>query len=137
MLSPVAIALTRQDVARYAAASGDSNPIHLDAQAAREAGLPGVVAHGMLTMGQAIRPLIEWAGGDPGAIREYTVRFGRPVVVPAQGAAELTVTGRAAAVTDGAVTVNLTVTVDGEKVLGKAQAKVVRSSPPEPARGSG
>jgi acyl dehydratase len=120
----VTIALTRQDIARYAAASGDSNPIHLDDRAAEDAGLPGVIAHGMLTMGLAAQALVGWAGGDPGAVREYAVRFARPVPVPADGGVELQVTGRVAETRPDGIVLNLTVTLDGQKVLGKAQAKL-------------
>jgi acyl dehydratase len=120
-IGPFVIVLTREDLVRYAAASGDSNPIHLDESAARAAGLPGVIAHGMLTMGQVVQPLVDWAGGDPGAVVDYSARFGRPVPVPADGAAELTVTGQVTSVAPGRAVVNLTVALDGQKVLGKAQ----------------
>ncbi|MDR1441904.1 MAG: MaoC family dehydratase N-terminal domain-containing protein [Bifidobacteriaceae bacterium] len=123
-IGAVSFVLTRADLRRYATASGDHNPIHLDEEAAKAAGLPGVIAHGMLTMGQVIWPLVEWAGGDPGAIREYTVRFARPVVVPADGGAELTVEGQVTAVAGSRVTVALAVTASGQKVLGKAQAVI-------------
>src|SRR5205085_345453 len=73
------------------------NPIHWNERVATEVGLPGVIAHGMLTMGLAARAVSAWAG-DPGALVEYTVRFGRPVVVPDDGTgAEVTVRGRVAA----------------------------------------
>lgn len=71
----------RQDLVRYAAASGDLNTIHWDERAAAEAGLPDVVAHGMLTMGIAARALTRWTG-DPGSVVSYSARFARPVVVP-------------------------------------------------------
>ena len=51
-------------------------------------GLPGVIAHGMFTMAQAIRVVTDWAG-DPGALLDYRVRFTRPVVVPPSGWAEI------------------------------------------------
>ncbi|MDR2564510.1 MAG: MaoC family dehydratase N-terminal domain-containing protein [Bifidobacteriaceae bacterium] len=123
-IGPVAVALTRADLARYAQASGDRNPIHLDEQAANAVGLPGVIAHGMLTMGRAIQPVVEWAGGDPAAVERYAVRFARPVPVPAEGTADLAVAGEVVAVEAGTATVNLVVTLAGQKVLGKAQATV-------------
>ncbi|GAB4080559.1 MaoC family dehydratase [Modestobacter muralis] len=117
--------VTRADLVRYAGASGDLNVIHWNERVAREVGLPGVIAHGMLTAGLAARAVTAWAG-DPGAVVEYSVRFSRPVVVPddADGA-ELTVRGRVAALLeDGRVRVDLTVTSGGEKVLSLARAVV-------------
>jgi acyl dehydratase len=116
--------VTRADLVRYAGASGDFNPIHWNERVATEVGLPGVIAHGMLTMGLAARAVSAWAG-DPGALVEYTVRFGRPVVVPDDGTgAEITVRGRVAALDAGRARVDLTVTSAGEKVLSLARAVV-------------
>jgi len=120
--------VTRADLVRYAGASGDFNVIHWNDRVAREVGLPGVIAHGMLTAGLAARAVTSWAG-DPGAVVEYQVRFSRPVVVPDDDeGAELTVRGRVAAVgEDGRVRVDLTVTSGGEKVLSLARAFVALS----------
>jgi acyl dehydratase len=120
--------VTRADLVRYAGASGDFNVIHWNERVAREVGLPGVIAHGMLTAGIAARAVTGWVG-DPGAVVDYQVRFSRPVVVPDDGAgAELTVRGRVAAVgEDGRVRVDLTVTSGGEKVLSLARAFVALS----------
>jgi len=117
--------VTRADLVRYAGASGDFNPIHWNERVATAVGLPGVIAHGMLTMGLAARAVTAWAG-DPGALVEYTVRFGRPVVVPDDDeGAEVTVRGRVAALLDGnRARVDLTVTSAGEKVLSLARAVV-------------
>ena len=117
--------VTRADLVRYAGASGDLNPIHWSDRVATGVGLPGVIAHGMLTMGLAARAVTDWAG-DPAAVVEYQVRFGRPVVVPDDDAgAEVTVRGRVGAVLDGGrVRVDLTVTSGGEKVLSLARATV-------------
>ncbi|HXF35874.1 MAG TPA: MaoC/PaaZ C-terminal domain-containing protein [Actinomycetota bacterium] len=60
---PLARTLGREDLVRYAEASGDRNPLHLDDEAARRAGFPGVIAHGMLTMGHLATCLTRWAGG--------------------------------------------------------------------------
>ncbi len=117
--------VTRADLVRYAGASGDLNPIHWSDRVATSVGLPGVIAHGMLTMGLAARTVTDWAG-DPGAVLEYQVRFGRPVVVPDDDTgAEVTVRGKVGAVLDGGrVRVDLTVTSGGEKVLSLARATV-------------
>ena len=117
--------ITRADLVRYAGASGDFNPIHWSDRVAGSVGLPGVIAHGMLTMGVAARAVTEWTG-DPAALVEYQVRFGRPVVVPDDDAgAELTVRGTVGSVLeDGRVRVDLTVTSGGEKVLSLARAVV-------------
>ena len=118
-------AVTRADLVRYAGASGDFNPIHWNERVATEVGLPGVIAHGMLTMALAARAVTAWAG-DPGALVEYHVRFGRPVVVPDDGTgARVTVRGKVGALgEDGRVRVDLTVTSGGEKVLSLARATV-------------
>jgi acyl dehydratase len=120
--------VTRADLVRYAGASGDTNPIHWSDRIATAAGLPGVIAHGMLTMALAGRLLTEWTE-DPGAVVEYGVRFTRPVVVPDDDAGvTLTVSG---VVTekreDGLLGVELTATVGDEKVLSQVRA-VVRAS---------
>jgi acyl dehydratase len=117
--------VTRADLVRYAGASGDFNPIHWNERVATEVGLPGVIAHGMFTMALASRVVTEWAG-DPGALVEYHVRFGRPVLVPDDDAgAEVTVRGKVGALLeDGRARVDLTVTADGEKVLSLARATV-------------
>ena len=117
--------ITRADLVRYAGASGDFNPIHWNERVATGVGLPGVIAHGMLTMALAARAVTAWTG-DAGALVEYTVRFGRPVVVPDdEDGAEVTVRGRVAALLDdGRVRLDLTVTSGGEKVLSLARAIV-------------
>jgi acyl dehydratase len=80
-LPGLTVRITRADLIRYAGASGDFNPIHWSDRAAREAGLPDVIAHGMLTMALANRLVTSWVG-DPGAVVECAVRFTRPVIVP-------------------------------------------------------
>ncbi len=119
------VRVTRADLVRYAGASGDFNPIHWNDRIATSVGLPGVIAHGMFTMALAGRAVTAWTG-DPAALLEYQVRFGRPVVVPDDDTgAELTVRGTVGAVLeDGRVRVDLTVTSGGEKVLSLARATV-------------
>jgi acyl dehydratase len=117
--------VTRADLVRYAGASGDFNPIHWNERVATSVGLPDVIAHGMFTMALAGRAVTDWTG-DPAALVEYNVRFGRPVVVPDDDrGAEVTVTGKVGAVLDdGRFRIDLTVTSDGEKVLSLARAIV-------------
>jgi acyl dehydratase len=70
--------VTRPDVAAYAEAGGDRNPLHLDDDVARAAGFPGIVAHGMFTMGHLASCLSRWAGG-PDRIRRLGAQFRAPV----------------------------------------------------------
>jgi acyl dehydratase len=70
--------VTRADVRAYADASGDQNPLHLSDEAARAAGFPGVVAHGMFTMGHLATCLVAWAG-DTSALARMRVQFRAPV----------------------------------------------------------
>lgn len=132
MLGPVTFHLDRAQLVRYAGASGDFNPIHWNARIATEVGLPDVIAHGMLTMALVGRLVTDWIG-DPAAVLDFEVRFTRPVVVADPDGADLTVSGTVAEVTrpddgphDGPATarIDLTATVDGRKVLGKARAVV-------------
>jgi acyl dehydratase len=116
-------ALSRDSLVRYAGASGDFNPIHYRDDVAASVGLPGVLAHGMLTMGLAIQPVVDWIG-DSGKVLDYTVRFTRPVVVDPESGATLTVVAKVGAIEDGVARIDLTVTFNGETVLGKAQARV-------------
>jgi acyl dehydratase len=115
--------LSRESLVRYAGASGDFNPIHYRDDVAAEVGLPGVLAHGMLTMGLAVETLVPWLG-DSGRILEYGVRFTRPVVVDATEGADVSVTAKVGAITDDAVRIDLTVKHGDTTVLGKAQVQV-------------
>ncbi len=117
--------VTRADLVRYAGASGDFNPIHWNQRVATSVGLPDVIAHGMFTMALAGRAVTDWTA-DPGALVEYHVRFGRPVVVPDDDAgAEVTVRGKVGALLDdGRARIDLTVTAGEEKVLSLARAIV-------------
>jgi len=115
--------ITRADLVGYAGASTDFNVIHWNERAARAVGLPDVIAHGMLTMGLAVRLVTDWVG-DPGALIEYGVRFTRPVVVPDDDTgAELVVAAKVAEkLPDRRVRVDLTATSGGERVLAMSRA---------------
>lgn len=119
------VEVDRARLVRYAGASGDFNPIHWNDAFAAEVGLPGVIAHGMFTMGAAVALVEDWAG-DPGAVVDYQTRFTRPVPVPNPGVATLEVTGTVGVVDAdaGTVRIDLTVTFEGARVLGKTQAVV-------------
>jgi acyl dehydratase len=79
---------TRDSLVRYAGASGDFNPIHYRDDIAQQVGLPGVLAHGMLTMGAAVSPLFDELGVT---VLDYSVRFSKPVPVDADSGADLNV----------------------------------------------
>lgn len=132
------IPVTRADLVAYAGASGDFNPIHWNERFASAVGLPGVIAHGMFTMGVAVQVVTDWVG-DAGAIVDYQTRFSKPVPVPdAEGEGSpdsggniISVAGKIGALDEEnrTVRVDLTVTApDAEgkeqKVLMKAQALV-------------
>jgi acyl dehydratase len=116
--------IERETLVRYAGASGDFNPIHYRDDVAQQVGLPGVLAHGMLTMGLAVQPVVDRFG--VAAIREYGVRFTKPVPVPATGNVVLDVTAKVGKVDEeaGTLRVDLTASVDGTVVLGRAQVVV-------------
>ena len=117
---------TRADLVRYAGASTDFNPIHYNDRLARAIGLPGVVVHGMWTMGAALRIVTDWVG-DPSKVVSYFVRFVAPVAVPDddQGTT-VRVCAKISAVSDDLITIAIEATHDDDKVLGAAKAEVRR-----------
>ncbi|GIE86581.1 MaoC family dehydratase [Actinoplanes regularis] len=125
VLEPQTFRITRADLVRYAGASGDFNPIHWSERTATGVGLPGVIAHGMFTMALVGRAATAWAGaGD--AVKEFSVRFSRPVPVPdTDEGTEVIVTAAVKEVTEnGDTRLALTATCNGDKVLSLAQALV-------------
>jgi len=115
--------LTRESLVRYAAASGDFNPIHYRDDVAAAVGLPGVLAHGMLTMGLAIATIESWVG-DTGRILDYGVRFTKPVVVDPVSGADVSIVAKVGAVDEESARIDLTVSFEGTTVLVKAQVRV-------------
>ena len=117
--------LTRDSLVRYAGASGDFNSIHYRDDIAAQVGLPGVLAHGMLTMGAAVQVAVDWVG-NAGAIVDYQVRFTKPVVVDPVDGAVLVVTGKVGEIDaeNKVVRIDLEAVFADTKVLGKAQARV-------------
>jgi acyl dehydratase len=123
-LPPLTLTFTRAELVRYAGAAGDFNPIHYSDRFASQLGLPGVVAHGMLTMGAALRVVTDWVG-NPGLVRSYFARFTRPVVVPDDDhGAAVTFTATVATIDDARVTFTIEAVCEGVKVLGAARAEV-------------
>lgn len=118
------VQLTRPDVVRYSGASTDFNPIHFSDRHAQAIGLDGVVAHGMWTMGTALRVVTDWCQ-DPARITAYSVRFTRPVKVPDTDAGvEVHFKGTVTKVADGVATVAIEAVCGDDKVLGAAKAEV-------------
>lgn len=117
------IHLTRESLVRYAGASGDFNPIHYRDDVAASVGLPGVLAHGMLTMGLASSVVV--AALEPGTrVTDYGVRFTKPVIVDPDNGADVSVLAKVGAVDDVSARIDLTVKFDDATVLVKAQLRV-------------
>ena len=104
---------------RYAGASGDFNPIHIDDDFARQVGLPGRILHGLYTMAQVARAQTEAAGG-PHALKRLTVTF-RGMGLPER---EITVTGTVDEVRDGIAVVHAVAEQDGRAIIRNAEAEL-------------
>ena len=107
----------------YADASGDQNPIHQNEEFAVSVGLPNVIAHGMLTMALVGKYVSDFAGGA-GQVLEFGARFTKPVIVPAGEKVDLTVSATVSEIVDGKISLTLSATSAGVKVLGMAKAVV-------------
>ncbi|BDQ00836.1 MaoC family dehydratase [Aquiluna sp. KACHI24] len=116
---------SRDSLVRYAGASGDFNTIHYRDDIAQAVGLPGVLAHGMLTMGVSVQPVVSWLG-DAGKVLDYGVRFTKPVVVPPYGYALVKVSATVAQLDaeNRKARLDLTTSFEENNVLGKAQVWV-------------
>jgi acyl dehydratase len=116
---------SRDSLVRYAGASGDFNAIHYRDDVAQAVGLPGVLAHGMLTMGAAVQTVVDFLG-DSGRVIDYQVRFTKPVLVDADKGATLVVNATVVEIDDAAkqARIDLSATCEGVVVLGKAQVRV-------------
>jgi len=104
---------------RYAGASGDFNPIHVDDEFAREVGLPGKILHGLWTMAQVARAQTEAAGG-PHALKRLSVTF-RGMGLPER---EITVTGKVDRVEDGVAIVHAVAEQEGRAIIRNAEAEI-------------
>ncbi|OBA93794.1 fused (3R)-hydroxyacyl-ACP dehydratase subunits HadA/HadB [Mycolicibacterium fortuitum] len=117
--------LSRGDLVNYAGVAGDANPIHWDEDIAKLAGLPDVIAHGMLTMGLGAGFASTWTG-DPGAVTRYAVRLSQPAVVSAKEGADIEFSGRIKSLdpeTRSGVIV-IAAKSDGRKIFGLATMNV-------------
>ncbi|MGW4767824.1 fused (3R)-hydroxyacyl-ACP dehydratase subunits HadA/HadB [Nocardia sp. NPDC004278] len=124
-LPPRTVRLTRGDLVNYAGVSGDANPIHWSDEVVKLVGLDNVVAHGMLTMGLGGGFVTSWLG-DPGAVKEYNVRFTSPVYVGSEEPAEVEFTGKVKSVDPETRTavVAIVAKAAGKKIFGRATATV-------------
>jgi acyl dehydratase len=105
---------------RYAGASGDFNPIHIDQEFAREVGLPSNILHGLYSMAQVARACTEAAGGDPRSLRRLSVQF-RGMGFPEQA---ITVAGQERESRDGTVILDLHAEQGGKKIIKNAEAEL-------------
>ncbi len=105
---------------RYAEASGDPNPIHIDEDFAKQAGLPGCILHGLWTMAQVARANNAAAGGDPRALKGLKVQF-RGMGFPQQ---EVTVTGTVKEADGGKVVVDTVAEQNGNQIIRNAEAEL-------------
>ena len=115
--------INRQMLKDYADASGDHNPIHQNEEFAISVGLPNVIAHGMLTMALVGKYVSDFAEGSAHVL-EYGARFVKPVIVPAGEDVDLTVSATVSEIADGKISLTLSATSAGVKVLGMAKAVV-------------
>ena len=113
--------IDRELLVRYANASGDQNPIHQSEEFAKSVGLPDVIAHGMLTMALVGKFATDWVG-NPEAMKEFSLRFTKPVIVPAGARVDLTVSAEVTEVSADRISLDLRATSAGVKVIGMAKA---------------
>jgi len=104
---------------RYAGASGDYNPIHIDEEFARQVGLPSRILHGLWTMSQVARAQTEAAGG-PQALKRLSVQF-RGMGLPER---EITVTSTVREMGDGVAKVDTVAEQDGKQIIRNAEAEL-------------
>ena len=120
MLPALKVTPDRLLTVRYAGASGDFNPIHIDEELAQQVGLPGRILHGLWTMAQVARAQTEAAGAGPEALVRLSVQFrgmGRPEE-------ELTVTSRVREVRDGVAVVDAQAVQGGKRIIRNAEAEL-------------
>ena len=118
-IEPLKITPDKYLTIRYAGASGDFNPIHVDEEFARQVGLPGKILHGLYSMAQVARAQTD-AGGGPQALRRLSVQF-RGMGLPEH---ELTVTGTVREVSDGVAVVETSCEQNGKLIIRNGEARV-------------
>jgi acyl dehydratase len=118
-IEPLKVTPDKYLTIRYAGASGDFNPIHVDEDFARAVGLPGKILHGLYSMAQVARAQTD-AGGGPASLRRLQVQF-RGMGVPEQ---ELMVTGTVREVNDGVAVVEAHCEQNGKRIIRSAQAEL-------------
>jgi len=105
---------------RYAGASGDFNPIHIDPEFAKAVGLPGNILHGLYTMAQVARAAVEGAGGDPRSLKRLSVQF-RGLGLPER---EILVKGEVKAAQNGRLVVDVVAEQEGNQIIRNAEAEL-------------
>lgn len=121
-ITPLSRTVTQEQINAYAEASGDHNPIHVDAEFARMVGLPGTIAHGMLDLGILVDAIARWAGGSD-RVASVSCRFSKPLL-PGD---TITCSGRVVDVDAAAALVTLeleAVSDRGDRVLTNGRATV-------------
>ena len=121
-LAPKTFTINRKLLIAYASASGDQNPIHQDETFAKSVGLPDVIAHGMLTMALAGKYLSDIAGNQ--SVIEFSAKFIKPVVVPAETDVSLIISGKVTEVSNGTAKIELLAMCNDIKVLGMAKGLI-------------
>jgi acyl dehydratase len=110
---------------RYAGASGDFNPIHIDPEFARQVGMPRNILHGLWSMAQVARANVQAAGGDPRSLKRLSVQF-RGMGFPEQ---EIRVTGTIKEERDGRVVIDTVAEQDGNQIIRNAEAELEVQQP--------
>jgi acyl dehydratase len=118
-ITPLAVTPDRYLTVRYAGASGDFNPIHIDEEFAQQVGLPGKILHGLYTMAQVARAHTD-AGGGPESLKRLSVQF-RGMGLPEH---ELVVTGTVRSADDGVAVVECGCEQNGKRIIRNAEAEL-------------
>jgi acyl dehydratase len=119
-LPPLSVTPDKYVPHRYAGASGDFNPIHIDPEFAKAVGLPGNILHGLYTMAQVARAVTAAGGGDPRALKRLSVQF-RGIGQPEK---EIKVTGSVKSAGDGRVVLDVVAEQDGNQIIRNAEAEL-------------
>ena len=121
-LAPHTFIINRKKLVIYAEASGDRNPIHLNEEIAKSVGLENVIAHGMYTMGLAGQYVSAISGSAN--VKEFSARFTKPVVVPADTDVELVLSATVTEVNPDSIRLEISAVCNEVKVLGMAKALI-------------